>query len=294
MRTSPKMSVKEIKESTGTWKILDDVLKKIKKLKPGKVPSLPEMEHLLKELRKGKRKGGSVSRKRGGGIGLTKKDVETRKPTPTLTKDEQLENKKLRELHKRGRALHFRLNKPSSTTKSKRNIEMSKGIGLTKKDVEAAKRKRKRTPAMGVTPKDVKQAKKKRTSSAGQRRRAAHQMADVEKGVTKDVRRGKKYSDIAKTISETGGLRGKIARGALALQGGMGDTTYKEAIKRGKAQGAKARKEARTATDRSGKEHMDPYGLIRKSITGGNRKGGTVKRKRGGKIMVGYKAGGKV
>ena len=64
MRTSPKMSVKEIKESTGTWKILDDVLKKIKKLKPGKVPSLPEMEHLLKELRKGKRKGGSVVSKK--------------------------------------------------------------------------------------------------------------------------------------------------------------------------------------------------------------------------------------
>ena len=64
MRTSSKMSVKEIKESTGTWKILDDVLKKIKKLKPGKVPSLPEMEHLLKELRKGKRKGGSVVSKK--------------------------------------------------------------------------------------------------------------------------------------------------------------------------------------------------------------------------------------
>ena len=168
------------------------------------------------------------------------------------------------------------------------------GIGLTKKDTDAAKRKRKRTPAMGVTSKDVQQAKKKRKPSVGQRRRAAHQMADVEKDVTKDVKRGKKYSDIAKTISETGGLRGKIARGALALQGHIGDTTYKEAIKRGKAQGAKARKKARAATDRIGIEHMDPYGIIRKSITGEKRKGGSVKRKSGGKIMYGYKAGGKV
>ena len=179
------------------------------------------------------------------------------------------------------------------------------GIGVTKKDVKAAVRRRKRTPAMGVTPKDVKRMRKpqKKSPPLGvtpkdvkrtKVRRAAHQMADVEKGVTKDVRRGKKYSDIAKTISETGGLRGKIARGALSLQGVIGDTTYKEAIKRGKAQGAKARKEARTATDRSGKEHMDPYGIIRKSITGKNRKGGSVKRKSGGKIMQGYKAGGKV
>ena len=68
MRTSPKMSVKEIKESTDTWKILDNVLKKIKKLSPGKVPSLPEMERLLKELRKGKRKGGIVKRKSGGKV----------------------------------------------------------------------------------------------------------------------------------------------------------------------------------------------------------------------------------
>ena len=68
MRTSSKMSVKEIEESKNTWEILDDVLKRIKKLKPGKIPSLPEMEHLLKELRKGKRKGGLVSRKRGSKI----------------------------------------------------------------------------------------------------------------------------------------------------------------------------------------------------------------------------------
>ena len=179
------------------------------------------------------------------------------------------------------------------------------GIGVTKKDVKAAARRRKRTPAMGVTPKDVKRMRKpqKKSPPLGvtpkdvkrtKVRRSAQKMADVEKGVTKDVKRGKKYSDIAKTISETGGLRGKIARGALSLQGVIGDTTYKEAIKRGKAQGAKARKEARTATDRSGKEHMDPYGIIRKSITGKNRKGGSVKRKAGGKIMQGYKAGGKV
>ena len=182
---------------------------------------------------------------------------------------------------------------------------MAKGIGVTKKDVKAAARRRKRTPAMGVTPKDVKRMRKpqKKSPPLGvtpkdvkrmKRRRAAEKMADVEKGVTEDVKRGEKYSRIAKTISETGGLRGKIARGALALQGVMGDTTYKEAIERGKAQGAKARKEARTATDRTGKEHMDPYGIIRKSITGKNRKGGTVSRRSGGKIMQGYKAGGKV
>ena len=155
----------------------------------------------------------------------------------------------------------------------------------TKKAVKQVRKPRKKSPPLGVTPKDVKRTKV---------RRSAQKMADVEKGVTKDVKRGKKYSDIAKTISETGGLRGKIARGALSLQGVIGDTTYKEAIKRGKAQGAKARKEARTATDRSGKEHMDPYGIIRKSITGKNRKGGTVSRRSGGKIMQGYKAGGKV
>ena len=155
----------------------------------------------------------------------------------------------------------------------------------TKKAVKQVRKPRKKSPPFGVTPKDVKRTKV---------RRSAQKMADVEKGVTQDVKRGKKYSRIAKIISETGGLRGKIARGALSLQGVIGDTTYKEAIKRGKAQGAKARKEARTATDRSGKEHMDPYGLIRKSITGKNRKGGTVKRKAGGKIMQGYKAGGKV
>ncbi len=173
---------------------------------------------------------------------------------------------------------------PTSTKRKRGGTVSPKGIGLTKKDTDAAKRKRKRTPAMGVTSKDVQQAKKKRKPSVSQRRRAAHQMADVEKDVTKDVKRGKKYSDIAKTISETGGLRGKIARGALALQGHIGDTTYKEAIKRGKAQGAKAREKARTATDRTGKEHMDPYGLIRKSITGEKRKGGSVKRKSGGKV----------
>tara|TARA_R100000656_G_scaffold40025_1_gene33431 strand:+ start:284 stop:832 length:549 start_codon:yes stop_codon:yes gene_type:complete len=182
---------------------------------------------------------------------------------------------------------------------------MTKGIGITKKDVKAAARRRKRTPAMGVTPKDVKRMRKpqKKSPPLGvtpkdvkrmKRRRAAEKMADVEKGVTQDVKRGEKYSRIAKIISETGGLRGMIARGALGLQGVMGDTTYKEAIKRGKTQGAKARKEARTATDRTGKEHMDPYGMIRKTITGKNRKGGSVKRKSGGKIMQGYKAGGKV
>ena len=172
------------------------------------------------------------------------------------------------------------------------------GIGLTKKDVEAAKRKRKRTPAMGVTPKDVKQAKKKRTSSVGQRRRAAHQMADVEKGVTKDVRRGKSIASMAEAVAETGGLRGRLIRGfqGLTRKGAKlaGDTTQAEAIKRGQQRAAKKRKEARTATDRSGKEHMDPYGLIRKTITGGNHKGGIVKRKSGGKILQGYKAGGKV
>ena len=191
------------------------------------------------------KKGGSVSRKTGGGIGVTKKDVQA----------------------------------------SARRRKRTPAMGVTPKDVKRIRMPRKKSPAMGVTPKDVKRAKV---------RRSAQKMADVEKGVTGEVKRGKKYSDIAKTISETGGLRGKIARGALSLQGVIGDTTYKEAIKRGKAQGAKARKEARTATDRTGKEHMDPYGTIRKSITGKNRKGGTVKRKRGGKIMVGYKAGGKV
>jgi hypothetical protein len=217
----------------------------MKKLSPGKVPSLPEMEHLLKELRKGKRSGGTISRKTGGGIGATKKDVKA----------------------------------------SARRRKRTPAMGVTSKDVKRIRMPRKKSPAMGVTPKDVKRMKG---------RRSAQKIADVEKGVTKDVKRGEKYSRIAKTISETGGLRGKIARGALALQGVMGDTTYKEAIKRGKAQGAKARKEARTATDRTGKEHMDPYGIIRKSITGKNRKGGTVSRRSGGKIMQGYKAGGKV
>jgi len=262
---------------------LDDIVKRLGKVlsvldTPETIKAKEEIEQSLKDMKKigRKKRGGTVSRKSGGT--MTKAEKET------IRRNRQsiLRSHRAKEKSAAGRRRLSKL------------LGENTGIGLTKKDVEAAKRKRKRTPAMGVTPKDVKQAKKKRTSSAGQRRRAAHQMADVEKGVTKDVRRGKKYSDIAKTISETGGLRGKIARGALALQGGMGDTTYKEAIKRGKAQGAKARKEARTATDRSGKEHMDPYGLIRKSITGGNRKGGTVKRKRGGKIMVGYKAGGKV
>tara|TARA_R100001244_G_scaffold130299_1_gene102334 strand:+ start:395 stop:943 length:549 start_codon:yes stop_codon:yes gene_type:complete len=182
---------------------------------------------------------------------------------------------------------------------------MAKGIGITKKDVQATTRRRKRTPAMGVTPKDVKRMRKsqKKRPPLGvtpkdvkrmKGRRAAHKMADVEKGVTEDVKRGEKYSRIAKMISETGGLRGVIARGALGLQGIIGDTTYKEAIKRGKIQGAKSRKKARTATDRTGKGHMDPYGMIRKTITGEKRKGGSVSRKRGGKIMQGYKAGGKV
>ena len=249
MRTSPKMSVKEIKESTDTWKILDDVLNKIKKLSPGKVPSLPEMERLLKELRKGKRKGGLVSRKDGGGIGVTKKDVKAaarrRKRTPAM--------------------------------------------GVTPKDVKRMRMPRKKSPPLGVTPKDVKRMKS---------RRAAHKMADVEKGVTKDVRRGKTIAHIAEAVAETGGLRGRLIRGfqGLTREGAKlaGDTTQAEAIKRGQQRAAKKRKKARTATDRSGKEHMDPYGLIRKTITGGNRKGGTVKRKSGGKVMQGYKAGGKV
>jgi hypothetical protein len=243
------MSVKEIKESTDTWKILDDVLKKIKKLSPGKVPSLPEMERLLKELRKGKRKGGLVSRKDGGGIGVTKKDVKAaarrRKRTPAM--------------------------------------------GVTPKDVKRMRMPRKKSPPLGVTPKDVKRMKS---------RRAAHKIADVEKGVTKDVKRGERITRAVELVAETGGLRGKILRSVLGLDTGVakltGDTTGSEAIKRGKWRAAKKREEARTATDRSGKEHMDPYGLIRKTITGANRKGGIVKRKSGGKVMQGYKAGGKV
>ena len=44
---------------------------------------------------------------------------------------------------------------------------------------------KKKSHPLGISSKDVAQAKKKR-----QRRRAAQKMADVEKGVTKDVRRG--------------------------------------------------------------------------------------------------------
>ena len=68
MRTSSKESVKDIEESTTAWKILDNVMERMKKLNPGNVPALPEMERMLKELRKGKRKGGTVSRKRGSKI----------------------------------------------------------------------------------------------------------------------------------------------------------------------------------------------------------------------------------
>ena len=153
---------------------------------------------------------------------------------------------------------------------------------------------KKKSHPFGISPKDVAQAKKKR-----QRRRAAQKMADVEKGVTKDVRRGENIASMAESVAETGGFRGVAGRGFQKIVKGLaklgGDTTQVEAMTRGQQRGAKKRKKGQqTPPEESvGLEHTAPYKTPIRAIKGSKR-GGKVSRKRGGKIMYGYKAGGKV
>jgi hypothetical protein len=187
------------------------------------------------------------------------------------------------------------------------------------------KRKDKRTPA---------QIKKEQEESAKYfRRMAAMDMIDNESLIEMDKRRGKKIAKEAEKVAEFGGLRGGIQRGVQYLQQRKakksGDSTKAEAIRRGRARAKKNREEARKKDfpNRAGSEHMDPYGPIRKIVKEGissnkKKRGGSVSRKRGGgsvnkavpkrpsgkgkpyrprskpnrkgKIMVGYKAGGKV
>ena len=150
---------------------------------------------------------------------------------------------------------------------------------------------KKKSHPLGISPKDVKRMK---------RRRAAKKMADVEKDVTKDVRRGERIASDAQSVAETGGFTGVAGRGFQKILKGLaklgGDTTQVEAMTRGQRRGAKKRKKGQqTPPEESvGLEHTAPYKPIIRAIKGSKRGGGKVSRKRGGKIMQGYKAGGKV
>ena len=76
MRTSSKMSLKDIKKAgeptkSAFEKKMEKLLEKFDKMqgrKRPKIPELPEMDQILKELREGRRKGGTVSRKKGSKI----------------------------------------------------------------------------------------------------------------------------------------------------------------------------------------------------------------------------------
>jgi hypothetical protein len=79
MRTSSKMSLKDIKkageptalDNSALEKQMEKLLEKFDKMqgrKRPKMPELPEMDQILKELREGRRKGGTVSRKKGSKI----------------------------------------------------------------------------------------------------------------------------------------------------------------------------------------------------------------------------------
>ena len=168
---------------------------------------------------------------------------------------------------------------------------------------------RKKSHPLGISSKDVAQAKKKR-----QRRRAAQKMADVEKGVTKDVRRGEWIARDAQSVAETGGIEGGLLRAIQNLQKSAAtrgwlrtpsprDITKAEAITRGQKRAVKERARGRAAPPEEsvGLEHTAPYKTIIRAIKGNKsggkvsrKKGGTVSRKSGGKIMYGYKAGGRV
>ena len=152
---------------------------------------------------------------------------------------------------------------------------------------------KKKSHPFGISPEEVKRSK---------RRRSAKKMTSLEKGVTKDVKRGERIARGAKAVAETGGLRGRGYRGFQNIQKGLarlgGDTTQAEAIKRGQWRAARKREKGRAASDadRLGLEHTSPYEIPKRAITGTKRtkRGGTVSRNMGGKIMYGYKAGGKV
>jgi hypothetical protein len=121
---------------------------------------------------------------------------------------------------------------------------MAKGIGVTKKDVQASSRKRKRTPAMGFTSKDVKQGKKALEPKIKKRRREKWAKDAVEKALSL---LGPRNRDRGLLIPDK--YRGFISR----------------AITR---EGRKRKKSSMS----------EPMAMAKK----------------GGKIMYGYKAGGKV
>ena len=205
----------------------------------------------------------------------------------------------------------------SESTKAAKPSKVSgrqKGMQLPRKGETNPLRKRggtvsrKSGSAMGISPKAVKDVKRLK------RRKAAQKMADVEKDVTEDVKRGEWIARDAQSVAETGGIEGGLLRAIQNLQKSAAtrgwlrtpsprDITKAEAITRGQKRAVKERARGRAAPPEEsvGLEHTAPYKTIIRAIKGNKsggkvsrKKGGKVSRKSGGKIMYGYKAGGRV
>jgi hypothetical protein len=136
-------------------------------------------------------------------------------------------------------------------------------LGVTGKQGRQAIREAKRTSAMGVTPKDVKQAKStsNRPRTESQRRKLREKTGKV-----------RPYTPKVPTIKTR---LTNLITSLTFPKGGVG----------------KAKEIARNVETRSDATKAEE--LINK-LASSKSKGGTVSRKGGGKIMQGYKAGGKV
>ena len=156
--------------------------------------------------------------------------------------------------------------------------EEQKGLGITPRGTKKTKL------AFGVTPTDVTQAKKKRPISVSQQHRAksqrsssAQKIADVEAGVSKQVR--KRETGTAKPWTpKASQLKTRLIKliKSLSLPKGVGGRAAEI------VQNVDSRADATKAEE-----------LIRK-LASGNSKGGTVSRKKGGNIMKSRKGGGTV